>query len=55
ILEAAKNIRTHVTDAVETMTGLEVVEININVLDVHVPGSDDDDESDSGQKKSRVQ
>ncbi|WP_329614585.1 Asp23/Gls24 family envelope stress response protein [Streptomyces brevispora] len=56
ILEAAKNIRTHVTDAVETMTGLEVVEINIDVLDVHVPGTDDDDdESDSGPKKSRVQ
>lgn len=29
IMEAARNIRTHVTDAVETMTGLDVVEINI--------------------------
>lgn len=57
IMEAAKNIRTHVTDAVETMTGLEVVEINIKVLDVHVPGSDDDDDEDSepAPSKSRVQ
>ncbi|MEV7399651.1 Asp23/Gls24 family envelope stress response protein [Streptomyces sp. NPDC091267] len=57
ILEAAKNIRTHVTDAVETMTGLEVVEINIKVLDVYVPGSDDDDddETERAPAKSRVQ
>ncbi|MCM2410635.1 Asp23/Gls24 family envelope stress response protein [Streptomyces sp. RKAG290] len=57
ILEAAKNIRTHVTDAVETMTGLEVVEINIKVLDVYVPGSDDDDDDDTERApaKSRVQ
>lgn len=56
ILEAAHNIRTHVTDAVETMTGLQVVEININVTDVHVPGSDDDeDEDESSGRSSRVQ
>ncbi|MEU3223330.1 Asp23/Gls24 family envelope stress response protein [Streptomyces sp. NPDC006976] len=56
ILEAAHNIRTHVTDAVETMTGLQVVEININVTDVHVPGSDDDeDEDESSGSTSRVQ
>ncbi|WP_406089711.1 Asp23/Gls24 family envelope stress response protein [Streptomyces sp. NBC_01013] len=56
ILDAAKNIRTNVTDAVETMTGLEVVEINIKVLDVHVPGSDDEDEdTERSPSKSRVQ
>ncbi|MER5463179.1 Asp23/Gls24 family envelope stress response protein [Streptomyces sp. NPDC002668] len=47
IMETAKNIRSNVTDAVETMTGLEVVEININVLDVYVPGSDDEEEGGS--------
>ncbi|MFF2183897.1 Asp23/Gls24 family envelope stress response protein [Streptomyces sp. NPDC058155] len=36
------DIRSGVSDAVESMTGLEVVEVNIDVLDVHVPGSDDD-------------
>ncbi|MFD8686576.1 Asp23/Gls24 family envelope stress response protein [Streptomyces sp. NPDC059651] len=55
ILEAAKNIRSNVTDAVETMTGLEVVEINIKVLDVYVPGSDDDEDSENAQNKRRVQ
>ncbi|THA36147.1 Asp23/Gls24 family envelope stress response protein [Streptomyces sp. A1277] len=55
ILEVARNIRTHVTDAVETMTGLEVVETNITVTDVHVPGSDDDEDEDgSSERTSRV-
>ncbi|MEU2247976.1 Asp23/Gls24 family envelope stress response protein [Streptomyces sp. NPDC019224] len=54
IMETARSIRTNVTEAVQTMTGLEVVEININVTDVHVPGSDDDeDETSAGN--SRVQ
>ncbi|MDQ0982875.1 Asp23/Gls24 family envelope stress response protein [Streptomyces sp. V2I9] len=44
IHELADRVRTHVTDAVETMTGLEVVEINIVVFDVHIPGDDDSDE-----------
>ncbi|MFB8379551.1 Asp23/Gls24 family envelope stress response protein [Streptomyces rubiginosohelvolus] len=61
IHELADLIRTHVTDAVETMTGLEVVEINIVVFDVHIPGDDDDDDSDgqsgssSGGGSPRVQ
>ncbi|QHY99773.1 Alkaline shock protein 23 [Streptomyces sp. S4.7] len=36
------DIRSGISDAVGSMTGLEVVEVNIDVLDVHVPGSDDD-------------
>ncbi|MEU0160802.1 Asp23/Gls24 family envelope stress response protein [Streptomyces sp. NPDC006261] len=44
--ELADRIRTHVVDAVETMTGLEVVEVNINVFDVHIPDDDDDDDED---------
>ncbi|MFJ7626861.1 Asp23/Gls24 family envelope stress response protein [Streptomyces sp. NPDC097595] len=56
ILDTARSLRTNVTDAVETMTGLDVVEININVTDVHVPGSDDDeDEDESSTRTSRVQ
>ncbi|MBW5252381.1 Asp23/Gls24 family envelope stress response protein [Streptomyces poriferorum] len=59
ILDTAKKIRMHVTDAVETMTGLEVVEINIKVLDVYVPGdddgSDDDEEKSAPERSRRVQ
>ncbi|MFJ4713896.1 Asp23/Gls24 family envelope stress response protein [Streptomyces sp. NPDC088785] len=42
IHELADHIRTHVTDAVETMTGLDVGEIDINVFAVHVFDEDDD-------------
>ncbi|MDX3326134.1 Asp23/Gls24 family envelope stress response protein [Streptomyces sp. ME02-6979-3A] len=57
IHELADRIRTQVTDAVETMTGLEVVEININVFDVHVPDEDDDEDEDENRSRSsaRVQ
>ncbi|MEV0918141.1 Asp23/Gls24 family envelope stress response protein [Streptomyces sp. NPDC049967] len=59
IVDTAKKIRIHVTDAVETMTGLEVVEINIKVLDVYVPGdddsSDDDEEKGAPERSRRVQ
>ncbi|MFI2782992.1 Asp23/Gls24 family envelope stress response protein [Streptomyces sp. ALB3] len=55
IHELADRIRAQVTDAVETMTGLEVVEININVFDVHVPGDDSDDEESGGRTSARVQ
>ncbi|UZI33668.1 Asp23/Gls24 family envelope stress response protein [Streptomyces sp. VB1] len=60
IHELADRIRANVVDAVETMTGLEVVEININVFDVHIPGEDDEDDADgsddadSGRGGSRV-
>ncbi|WP_405587510.1 Asp23/Gls24 family envelope stress response protein [Streptomyces sp. NBC_01190] len=52
ISDAAAEIRTEVATAVERMTGLDVVEININVRDVHVPG-DDSDEADAAN--ARVQ
>ncbi|MFJ9980657.1 Asp23/Gls24 family envelope stress response protein [Streptomyces cyaneofuscatus] len=48
IHELADRIRGQVVEAVESMTGLEVVEININVFDVHIPDDDDDDEDDDG-------
>ncbi|MFD6332020.1 Asp23/Gls24 family envelope stress response protein [Streptomyces niveus] len=56
IADDAKEIRTRVTDAVGKMTGLEVVEININVLDVHLPGSDDGESNDenSDRRSERV-
>ncbi|MGP3972099.1 Asp23/Gls24 family envelope stress response protein [Streptomyces sp. 6N223] len=41
--EVARTVRENVISAVERMTGLEVVEVNINVDDVHLPDLDDDD------------
>ncbi|MFI7238570.1 Asp23/Gls24 family envelope stress response protein [Streptomyces cyaneofuscatus] len=53
IHELADRIRTHAIEAVETMTGLKVVEININVFDVHIPDDDDEDEEGSAGGGSR--
>jgi uncharacterized alkaline shock family protein YloU len=44
IADAASQIRSHVANAVERMTGLEVVEINVNVRDVYVPGEEEEEE-----------
>ncbi|MEV7426499.1 Asp23/Gls24 family envelope stress response protein [Streptomyces sp. NPDC091212] len=50
IADLARAIRRNVIDAVEQMTGLEVVEVNINVSDVHIPGDDEgDDKAESGR------
>jgi uncharacterized alkaline shock family protein YloU len=38
--DLARAIRRNVTGALESMTGLEVVEVNIAVDDVHIPGDD---------------
>lgn len=46
IADLARSVRRNVITAVEQMTGLEVVEVNINVSDVHIPG-DDDESSDT--------
>ncbi|MDN5920745.1 MAG: Asp23/Gls24 family envelope stress response protein, partial [Pseudonocardia sp.] len=46
IADLAKAVRRNVVSALERMTGLQVVEVNISVDDVHLP-SDDDDETKS--------
>ncbi|QMU78523.1 Asp23/Gls24 family envelope stress response protein [Streptacidiphilus sp. PB12-B1b] len=47
----ARSVRSHVIEAVERSTGLQVVECNISVNDVHLPDEQDEDES----SESRVQ
>ncbi|WP_351224474.1 Asp23/Gls24 family envelope stress response protein [Streptomyces sp. NPDC002133] len=42
IPELAQDVRNNVIDSVEQMTGLEVVEVNINVNDVHIAADDSD-------------
>jgi uncharacterized alkaline shock family protein YloU len=53
IADLARSVRRNVITAVEQTTGLEVVEVNINVSDVHIPG--DDDTEDTTLATGRVQ
>ncbi|MFF3014735.1 Asp23/Gls24 family envelope stress response protein [Streptomyces sp. NPDC057939] len=49
ITEVAADVRENVIGAVERITGLEVVEVNIAVNDVHLP--EDDDQPASGETR----
>ncbi|WP_039933654.1 Asp23/Gls24 family envelope stress response protein [Streptomyces viridochromogenes] len=49
ITDTAADVRTNVVNAIERMTGLEVVEVNIAVDDVHLP--DEEDESEPEQRR----
>lgn len=42
IVELARAVRRNVITAVERMTGLEVIEVNIAVNDIHLPDEEDD-------------
>lgn len=42
IVEVGNAIRRNVIEQVEGTTGLEVIEVNVNVVDVHLPGQDDE-------------
>ncbi|CAM3753850.1 MULTISPECIES: Asp23/Gls24 family envelope stress response protein [Tsukamurella] len=52
IHDLAAGIRNNVIDAIESMTGLQVTEVNVTVHDVHFPDSDDDE---TPATESRVQ
>ena len=56
IADLAKAVRRNVISALERMTGLEVVEVNISVDDVHLPSDDDgrDEEPRKLENPSRV-
>ena len=43
IVEVSNAIRRNVIEQFEGTTGLEIVEVNINVTDVHLPDEDSDD------------
>ncbi|WFR83796.1 Asp23/Gls24 family envelope stress response protein [Arthrobacter sp. Y-9] len=49
IVEVSQDIRANIISAVERATGLEVIEVNVDVSDVHLPEDDDDTSSDSGR------
>ncbi|GAA3885399.1 Asp23/Gls24 family envelope stress response protein [Streptomyces sedi] len=44
IPDVSRTVRENVITAVERMTGLEVVEVNVNVVDVKLPDDEEDDE-----------
>jgi uncharacterized alkaline shock family protein YloU len=48
ISDLAGGIRRNIVSAIERMTGLQVVEVNITVHDVHVAEPSSDDEAPSG-------
>ena len=45
IVELARAVRRNVITAVERMTGLEVIEVNIAVNDIHLPETDAPEEA----------
>ncbi|MGI8457052.1 MAG: Asp23/Gls24 family envelope stress response protein [Propionibacteriaceae bacterium] len=47
IVEVSESLRTNVIEAVEYATGLEVLEVNVHVSDVHLPEDDADPEDAS--------
>lgn len=49
VVDVARAIRRNVISTVEQATGLEVVEVNINVTDVHLPEDDDQNEDEGKQ------
>ena len=50
IVEVSNAIRRNIIEQIEGTTGLEVVEVNINVTDVHLP-DDDSDNSEAADLK----
>ncbi len=54
IAQLAVAVRENVVSAVERMTGLEVVEVNIAVDDIHLPDEEESDE-DTGARATSTQ
>jgi uncharacterized alkaline shock family protein YloU len=55
ITDLAAGIRRNVIHSIQQMTGLQVVEVNIAVDDIHLPSDDADAESKDDSQPSRVQ
>lgn len=55
IADVARAVRENVISAVERMTGLEVVEVNIAVSDVKLPDEPDDEEQEESSDRPRLQ
>ena len=53
IVDVSEQIRENVIRAVEYGTGLEVVAVDVDVTDVHLPDEDDDTSSSSSSADLR--
>ncbi len=53
IHKLAEAIRQNIMNAIESMTGLEVTEVNVTITDVHVEGDDNEDDN-AEEKKEEV-
>ena len=49
IADVVSDVRVNVISALERMTGLEVVEVNVAVDDIDIPG--DEDEGEGGEQR----
>ncbi|MGW0875689.1 Asp23/Gls24 family envelope stress response protein [Streptomyces sp. NPDC002740] len=54
IVDVSGDVRSNVIGAVERMTGLEVVEVNIAVDDVHLPDDEEEGEESEAGEGGRV-
>ena len=52
VVEVSQGIRRNIIQSVERATGLEVLEVNVNVTDVHLP---DDEPEDQQVQKTQLQ
>jgi uncharacterized alkaline shock family protein YloU len=50
LIDVASDVRANVISAVERMTGLDVVEVNIAVDDIDLPGEEEEQAEGSGQR-----
>ena len=55
IVEVSQGIRRNVIESVEHATGLEVIEVNVNVTDVHLPEDDRQDQQSQQEPKTELQ
>ncbi|MET3810412.1 Asp23/Gls24 family envelope stress response protein [Arthrobacter sp. UYEF3] len=55
IVDVSQGIRRNVIQSVEHATGLEVLEVNVNVTDVHLPDDDKQDQQGQQDQKTELQ
>ncbi|RFA23346.1 Asp23/Gls24 family envelope stress response protein [Subtercola boreus] len=45
--DVADKVRSSIVDAIETLVGMEVTEVNVTIVDVFIPSDDADDETEA--------